>query len=236
MPDLYLAVDPKGFRAISPVTNTGQKDSKWLGNPGGVPKMRLVLPKKYPDSMMLKGGFDGFKMVSLGFSSEGASDVDTCNQRSTLRDTAQWFPDVPDDSFCLNETAFREIPRQPLEYRPLTVLLYGGPQGVHLNKLIGITVWIVDFERIYGIDFAYNTAVDGQKVHTLGRSGPFSDAEPRSYGPCDNSTDQRIDFPIDGPGGEIIEGVDVQQTEYLQIRGFRNSYQSRTDSYISPQS
>src|SRR5436190_7915397 len=100
----------------------------------------------------------------------------------SLRDTAQWFPDVPDESVCLNEASFLasfSTPHLRSQYRPLTVMLYGGRQAMHLSKLVEIAVWIVDFERIYGIDFTYEIEVDGKKVHTLGRRGPFSDSEPR---------------------------------------------------------
>lgn len=169
------------------------------------------------------------KLVSLGISDNNSINIDEGvppTGTSFLRDTAQWFPNVPDEKLSLNEASFSELPRQPLKYRPLTMMLYGGMQGIHLSKLTEIVVWIVDFENIYGIDFMYNVEVDGQRVYTLGRRGPFLDTEPRSYEPCDSSTDQRICFQIDGPGGEIINGVDIQETKHFEIRGFRVSLAS----------
>ena len=170
-----------------------------------------------------------FKLVSLGVLNTGKVNIDEPHHStglSVLRDSAQWFPRIPDEILCLNETTCFGLPTQPCKYRPLSMMLYGGLGGMHLSKLVGIVVWIVDFERIYGVDFMYNVEVDGQKIHTLGRRGPFSDNEPRDYEPCDSSTDQCISFEIDGPGGEIIDGLGVQVTKDLPVadtRGFRVS-------------
>ena len=164
------------------------------------------------------------KLVSLGISDSSLIKTNTSSAVAlSLRDTAQWFPDVPDERLYLNEASFPGISCKVFEYQPLTVMLYGGPQAVRLSKLIEIAVWVVDVERIYGIDFTYNIEVDGRKVHTLGRRGPFPGTEPRSYEHCDSSTDQRVGFQIDGPGGEIIDGVDIQQMKGLEIGGFRAS-------------
>ncbi len=188
----------------------------------------------YPESLFMLTVKQALKMVSLGISDNKSINMDDRvppADTSSIRDTAQWFPDVPDENLSLNEASFSDMPRQPLKYRPLTMMLYGGLQGIHLSKFIGIKVWIVDFERIYGIDFMYNNEVDGQKVHTLGRRGPFSDTEPRSYEPCDSSTEQSIDFQVDGTGGEIIDGVDIQEAKdfpFTGIRGFRVSLTSRS--------
>jgi len=164
------------------------------------------------------------KLVSLGISDSSLIKTNTSSAVAlSLRDTAQWFPDVPNERLYLNEASFPKILYNTFKYQPLTMMLYGGLQAVHLSKLVEIAVWIVDIERIYGIDFTYNIEVDGRKVHTLGRRGPFPDTEPRSYEPWDSSTDQRVVFQIDGPGGEIIDGVDVQQMKGLNIGSFRVS-------------
>ncbi|KAI9840876.1 MAG: hypothetical protein M1837_001255 [Sclerophora amabilis] len=162
--------------------------------------------------------FEGraLKMVSLSISKDDAA---TGSSVLSLRDTAQWFPAVPDEKLCLNEEYFLDPPREFRKYMPLTTMLYGGPQGIHLSNLVGLTVWIVDYERIYGIDFTYRIEVGGKKTHTLGRRGPFTDAEPRMRGDADSSTDQSIEFQIDGPGGELIDGM--EQQEGHQLRGFR---------------
>jgi hypothetical protein len=168
------------------------------------------------------------KLVSLGISDTSLLDtaeVMLPEATLSLRDTAQWYPDVPDKSLCLNEATFPGMSCKPFDYRPLAMMLYGGPQAMHLSKLVEIAVWIVDVDGIYGIDFTYNAEVDGKKVHTLGRCGPLPDLESTLYEPLDDSTDQRIIFPIDGPGGEKINGVDIQ-TKSLQMKSFRVSLSS----------
>ena len=77
------------------------------------------------------------------------------------------------------------------ERRPYNMDLFGGPHGEHLSKLVQVIVWIVDLDRTYDIDFIHNTEVDGRKFHTLGRRGPFSNAERREKPPYDSSTDKK---------------------------------------------
>jgi hypothetical protein len=51
----HLAIDPRGVRAVSLQTSKGQV-SGWLGDPRGIPKMRLIA--RHTSHMALKGGFD----------------------------------------------------------------------------------------------------------------------------------------------------------------------------------
>lgn len=121
----------------------------------------------------------------------------------------------------MNEASFAEHSERSQPYQPISTIHYGGVQGIHLSKLIEIAVWIIDYSWIHGIEFIYNAKVDGLRIHTLGRRGPFSDTKLRSCGPCNNSTDQRISFRIDGPGGEVIDGVDIQRTSGLPLQAFQ---------------
>ncbi|KAK2880156.1 hypothetical protein FQN49_000503 [Arthroderma sp. PD_2] len=219
---LYLAVDSRGFRALSFPTGIGSKQNKlWFGHSEGTPKMRL--PMKISDSMAFKAGFDGLKMVSLGISRNESIPIDGETSRQEhlgLRESAQWVPEVPDDRLCLNESSFENFTDGSQIYLPLTTAIYGGLGGVHLKKLIRITVWVFDYLNIYGIDFVYNVKVEGRLVHTLGRAGPFLDTARRGYEPYDSSTDLKVDFQIDGPGGEVIDKIDIQRN-YYQLIGFR---------------
>ena len=132
----------------------------------------------------------------------------------------RWLPEVPSEALSLNERNFPEITRQPPhKYQPLIMMVYGGLHGSHLLKLVGITVWIVDFDRIYGVDFTYSVEVDHRKVHTLGRQGPILDINDEDYEPFDSS--ERYEFSIAGAQGEIINGIDIQSTDYGDLTGFR---------------
>ena len=164
----------------------------------------------------------------LAISADDSSDTHACVSSAcslSIRDTAPWYPDIPNDELHLNESSFPRVPNA-LNYQPLTMILFGGLQGAHLWKLVGIQVWIVDIRRVYGVDFLYKSGSDGQEIHTFGRRGPFSDDEPRAFDPFDSSTDECVAFPIDGPGGEIIDGVDVIQplkNASVNFSGFRVS-------------
>jgi len=169
--------------------------------------------------------------VSLGISDTGSSEFlkgALPAGASPWRGTVQWFPDVPDESVFLNEASFSEPFRSFYPYQPLNTMAYGGVRGIHLSKLVEIAVWIVDYKHVYGIEFMYNTDVDGQKIHTLGRRGQFPNKAPRSCPRCN----QRINFPIDGPGGEIINGVDIQTAPHLPLEAFKVSLPSPSGTYI----
>lgn len=182
-----------------------------------------MLAKRYPLLM----DSNAFKMVALGSLGD-----DFTPTTSDLRDHARWLLDVPNEALSLNASSFPAITRHPLrKYQPLTMLLYGGLHGAHLSKLTGISVWFGEDAQILGIDFSYSVEVDGCKIHTLGL--PFSGRKVRSE-PCncckctdddrstdDCSTDYRIEFPIDGPGGEVINRVDLQHMGDEGILGFR---------------
>jgi hypothetical protein len=156
-----------------------------------------------------------FRLVALGSLGDGS----TLPSSSDLRDHARWLPNIPDESLSLNDSYFPEIAKRPRKYQPLIMMLYGGLHGTHLSKLAGISVWIVDDDHIYGIDFTYSVEVDHRKVHTLGRRGPILDIEDKDFNPFDSS--EKIDFPVAGAQGEIINGVDIQNSDNGELMGFR---------------
>lgn len=134
-------------------------------------------------------------------------------------DKAFWLPDIPpaDLLFSAHPTWTWSLREQ----NPCNLILFGGSRGQHLPKLIQVTVWIFDLYRIYGIDFKYSTEFDGREVHTLGRRGPFSNKERREEVPFDSSTDNQVTFDIDGPGGERIRHLYVQNGRWGDLTGFR---------------
>ncbi|PGH23669.1 hypothetical protein AJ80_02275 [Polytolypa hystricis UAMH7299] len=111
-----------------------------------------------------------------------------------LRDIAHWTPSIPDNALSLNERFFKEPRRDLFKYRPLSFFLFGGPNGIYLKNLARISVWCGRDTSLYGIDFTYNMEIDGQTVHALGRS---------------ELGVRKIDFQIDGPGGEVIQAVQI---------------------------
>lgn len=112
----------------------------------------------------------------------------------SLRDTALWYPNIPEPGLCLNDDYFTGEDPSTVGYRPLCWNLFGGPGGIHLRSLTDIFVTCLGSLR--GIEFGYNTDEVPAERRKLGRY--------KSSG-----YEQIIRFPIDGPGGEIIEAVEV---------------------------
>lgn len=83
-----------------------------------------------------------------------------------------------------------------------------------------------------GIDFTYRVEVDGSKIHTMGQPWPFIGREEEGSVHCDCRTrdvcssydcmwHERVDFPIDGPGGEVINRVDLKSLSGRELLGFQ---------------
>jgi hypothetical protein len=112
-----------------------------------------------------------------------------------LGHSAVWYPDLPSLTLCLNEDAF--LPRNHYvdAYKPLFWTSFGGPGGIFLQHLTKISV--ICRGGIRRIEFFYNTEIPS-KFCVLGKLNPDEYAK-------------KIDFVIDGPGGEIISVVEVSQ-------------------------
>jgi hypothetical protein len=122
----HVAVGPRGIQALAmcPVL-----DAYPLGRiPRGVP--RMCLTARFKRTSALKGGFDvrdlwiyeafhanglkGFKMVTLGISDDSTDALTRMSGTgvSTLRELAQWVPDIPPESLCLNVGTFSGAQRK----------------------------------------------------------------------------------------------------------------------------
>jgi len=134
-------------------------------------------------------------MIGLGATERFVSDIALpLEQRGSLRDTALWYPNIPESNLHLNESSF--IGENPLtaQYRPLFWVHFGGPGGIYLQHLIGISA--LDLGLLCSIEFHYNK----EKVSTVSRRlGRRKETE----------YSRVIRFSIDGPGGERIETVEV---------------------------
>ena len=134
-------------------------------------------------------------MVSLGVAEKPSSHVERSILRSkSLRDAALWYPSIPEPGLYLNDDQFTGEDPSTIGYRPLCWISFGGPGGVHLRSLTDIFVTCLG--SMCGIEFIYNTDEVPAQRRKLGRH--------KSSG-----YEEIIRFPIDGPGGEIIETVEV---------------------------
>jgi hypothetical protein len=127
-------------------------------------------------------------MVSLAIAEtfEGAA-----NKAESLRDSALWYPDIPETRLHLNETCFPGInTSNSSEFRPFCYTLFGG--ATILEPLTKISV-LCSGDYIWAIDFHYDTG----NIQRLGH-------QPYKLSSCDT-----LYFLIDGAGGEIIETIEV---------------------------
>ncbi|MCJ1253647.1 hypothetical protein MMC24_001459 [Lignoscripta atroalba] len=134
-------------------------------------------------------------MVSLGVAEKLSSHIEmSMGQSKSLRDAALWYPKIPEPGLRLNDDCFTGEDPSTSGYRPLCWTLFGGPGGIYLRSLTEISVTCLG--NLCGIEFHYNTDEVPAEWRKLSRrkSTEFS---------------RVMRFPIDGPGGEIIDTVEV---------------------------
>ncbi|PGH11842.1 hypothetical protein AJ79_04639 [Helicocarpus griseus UAMH5409] len=186
------AVGPNGIHALRATTLDGRL-SRWAGCPDKIPiTVRLCTSERISH---LKCAFDGFKLAELSVPDSEVGSHERPPQLP-LRTTAIWYPDIPPENVYLHESTFagKDIPQS--QYHPLIHLMFGGPQGSYLKYLTRISV-MVSGSIIVGIDFEYKC--DDAPVERL-QAGRHSTVTDDSL---------KISFTIDGPGEEILTGMQV---------------------------
>ena len=132
-----VAVGPRGIQAIQVICDDGTRSS-WFGRPESSPiTERLVRTERIA---ALEVEFDvssstlslihrtctnsflsrGFKLVSISVA-EATKPLEKLPEarKSSLRDDALWYPNVPGVDLCLNEASFNGEPPSAPGYRPL---------------------------------------------------------------------------------------------------------------------
>ncbi|TKW48683.1 hypothetical protein CTA1_11015 [Colletotrichum tanaceti] len=187
------AVGSRGVQALQCIT--GASDTQhWIGSPEGSPKtQRLGVDGRVTE---LEVGFDGCKMVSLAVCRQLSlpEQADRDHEKDRLRNSGFWYPDIPGPALCLNEESFAPRDHYLSGYKPLFWTTFGGPGGVHLRNLTGLTaIW--GGGGLRRVDFAYDVPVP---------------SEHRTFG-CQKPGEwtKTIEFAIDGPGGELIDTIEV---------------------------
>lgn len=90
---------------------------------------------------------------------------------------------------------------------PLTTLFFGGADGRRLSSVVEIVIWTFDECHVAGVQFNY---ADASQTECLGQIGPFSDDHPAAQ-KYDWFEGRRIPMSIDGPGGEVLQRIEVQE-------------------------
>ncbi|RHZ49303.1 uncharacterized protein CDV56_105540 [Aspergillus thermomutatus] len=203
------AVGPRGIMALRAVTAKGDVSS-WVGSWKEYPQtLRLCMKEAIHE---IKGCFDGFKMVSLAVPStlNPLFPSDPRGEHLPLRTTGLWYPDLPPPSLHLHDGTFPggQIPLQ--EYRPLVHIMFGGPRGHMLQYLTRISV-TVSKTAIVGIDFFYS---DDAPVKCL-QACPAT---------ATGDYTTKIPFPVDGPAGERLTGLQADMDFFASAPGCSNPY------------
>lgn len=114
-----------------------------------------------------------------------------------LRHMAIWYPTLPPKTININEAFFqgqRDCGAYLSGFRPLFWTCFGGPGGIYLRHLTKITLCCDALRRI---EFSFNVGVP---------------VESRMFGRHeDEELTEVVEFPIDGPGGEVIDQIEVEQ-------------------------
>ena len=117
---------------------------------------------------------------------------------SDLRRLAIWHPDVPPRRLNLNERFVVAPDAYTWGYTPLFWTYFGGCGGVNLAALEKITIRGASGS----IHFSFSNPEVPDECRSFGRTADYAD--------LDNET-EAIELLIDGPGGELIDKVELCQ-------------------------
>ncbi|KAF7115307.1 hypothetical protein CNMCM5793_001943 [Aspergillus hiratsukae] len=190
------AVGPRGIVALRAVTDKGDVSS-WVGSWKEYPQtLRLCMRETIRE---IKGSFDPFHRTSAR-SSPLIPDASTspCAQRDSGTQI----------SHHLHGGAFegRRIPLQ--EYRPLVHTMFGGPKRHMLQYLTRMSVTVSKW-AIVGIEFFYSDDAPVKRLQAFPATATR-----------DNTT--KIPFPIDGPAGERLTGIQADRVLFGGADGSSN--------------
>ncbi|KAE9374035.1 hypothetical protein N431DRAFT_481358 [Stipitochalara longipes BDJ] len=192
-----LAVGSRGIHALQIVSQDASL-SEWVGCPNNSPITERLAHFDFIAG--LEVNFDGYKMVSLGLLGEASPSAIAPNEQcSPLRETALWYPKVPESELFLNEPSFTGEDPSITGYQPLVWIRFGGPNGSYLGNVTGISIY--GEKGLYSLEFHYDATHDLAGAFRLGRCAAIDVRNIRH-------------FPIDGASGEIIESVEVALLRY----------------------
>ncbi|KAK2858427.1 hypothetical protein FQN49_004741 [Arthroderma sp. PD_2] len=200
-----LCADSGGIRGIR-AAMAGDHLSNWAGDHDNVPStLRLCLDERITH---LKAKFDAFRMNSLS-----VPEVEQIHNQNppclSPRKAALWYPDIPSEDQCLHDLDFVEHydtnPSPLNQQQPLIRLMFGGQQGNYLKYLTKISVSTLAGILTW-IDFYYDC--DGAPVSSLSVSPDKARHENQS----------KVQFSIDGPGGERVTGFRVKDKQWRTPR------------------
>lgn len=136
----------------------------------------------------------GFKLISLGLTL--TSDTWPVHPLP-LRLSGVWYPYLPPANICLNQPPLDPVIFGKPEFKPLFWKRFGGTAGRNLCHLTAISA---------------NVAETGSLTRLIFEYGGSPSLYPKTFGYLGTrglSASSTIKFTIDGPGGELIDCVDL---------------------------
>ena len=133
-------------------------------------------------------------MVSLG---RDVPDISSTHVTWPIRQ--RWRPEPPPADVLLHCNSRVMHPKGCR--RLYSYIVFGGSRGEDLAQLTGVKVWSYDEETIIGIQFIFT---DSSKNKSLGEIDSLKDSlDSQPY------LEFSYSMAIDGPAGEIITGIEV---------------------------
>ncbi|KAK4203423.1 hypothetical protein QBC40DRAFT_24008 [Triangularia verruculosa] len=189
-----IAVGLCGIHAIQCVGSSEVAD-EWLGSPTNAPITRRLGTGN--GILALRCGFDGFRLIDVAAVLKDGGVTpnrdDVANPDRPLRNAGLWYPHAPPDQVKLNG-GFHQLAKFVSGFRPMQWTQFGGPGGIYLKNLTKIT--FQDFGRFV---FEYDSDGIPEKCRMFGRAHKTK-----------SRYQQRIEFAIDGPGGERIIAITIR--------------------------
>lgn len=130
---------------------------------------------------------------------------------ASLRAAALWYPTIPEQPLRLSQDLFPQRLAHTAGYWPLFWTHFGGPGGIYLPHLTGMTAH--SNGTVLGIQFRYDEEEIPVECREMGLVSGFGEG-----------MSTPVHFTVDGPGGERIIGVEV----YLELASERSMPSAHT--------
>jgi hypothetical protein len=155
-----------------------------------IPTVVYVCKVRYLVSLTVLSS-QGCKMVALTAWPQSPLPHGPLEHGTSLRDSAMWYPDIPDAKLCLNEDSFHKPDRYTTAYEPLFWCHFGGPGGMYLPHLTRISSFFS--AGILQLRFGFDIDLPAEHQFFGHKGYPW----------------KIVDFSIDGPGGERVDNIVV---------------------------
>ncbi|KAJ5336465.1 uncharacterized protein N7506_004487 [Penicillium brevicompactum] len=190
-----LAMGTMGLHALQVISNDDSV-SQWIGSPRDSPLTRRLADIGSVERLRI--GIDGFKIVSFA----AAPLEGTTAHELSFRDQAYWYPSIP--------------PIPP--FHQMMSLSMPSPSQEKIPSSSDTSLWSglgLEAHKYDGEDIPAPSLTLGREKITVAEP---SDSE-EAIDSEENDKPKNIEFTIDGPGGEIIQAIEVAIDKFFDQPG-----------------